>query len=251
MKQLEVLSLTRLTVLEYGQHIKSVHKNILLLGVGFVTDAVMTAYLAQLDAKSIEYDKAMKNIAKSDETAKILTADIERDNGITTLERQLSVYEHSSDASKHLAYLSVRSLFKVYKGIKVANYEEESNGIDNLIVDLRTAKYSPHATLMMMTNGIDELEVLNTKFKDLFDGRTQEIASKEIYDVRAMRADMGIVYSDFCNYTLSMSKAMNTPQYNQSLQVINTIRKYYSDRLVSRPMPKKGQTTEPIPPMEE
>lgn len=65
-----------------------------------------------------------------------------------------------------------------------------------------------------------------------------------------MRKDIGGVYTDFCNYVLSMSKALNTEQYNQTLSVINVVRKYYADRLASRPVGKKAQTPEPIPPME-
>lgn len=250
MKELHPLNLARLSVLEFGQHIKSVKTNLNLLGPGFITDSVMITYLTQLGAKSDTYDLAMKNIAKSDETAKITSADLVRDNLITTLQRQLSVYEFTEDENKHLAYLSLNTLFNVYKGIKTWNLEEESNGIDNLIVDMESDKYASNLELLLMKDFKDELIVANNKFKELFNGRTQESASKETYDVKAMRKDIGGNYTDFCNYTLSMAKALNTDQYNQSLSVINTIRKYYSDRLVTRPPAKKGETPAPIPPIE-
>lgn len=251
MKLLEPLSLARLANLEFGQHIKSVNKNIDLLGGGFITDAVMLSYLNQLGAKSDDYDKAMKYIAKSDETVKIAAADVDRDNLITTLQRQLSVYEYSKIESKRLAYLSLTTLFTAYKGIKNWNYEEESNGIDNLIVELQNIKYEPHVTLLLMTDFVIELKEANDIFKNLFDGRTQEFAGKETFDVKAMRKDIGTIYNDFCEYVLSLSKASDTAQYNQTLSVINVVRKYYADRLTSRPAAKKGETPEPIPPMEE
>lgn len=250
MNILENLSLTRLTNLEFGQHIKSVKSNIDLLGSGFITDTVMITYLSQLGVKSEEYDRAMKYIAKSDETVKITAADVERDNLIVTIQRQLSVFEFSKDENKRNAYLSLTNLFNVYKGLKNWNYEEESNGIDNLIVDMESEKYSESVELLGMTGFKDELNVANDKFKSLFNGRTQEFASKESFDVKEMRKNIGIVYNDFCNYVLSMSKALNTEQYNQTLNVINVVRKYYADRLASRPAGKKGETPEPIPPME-
>lgn len=250
MNALEPLSLTRLANLEFGQHIKSIKSNIDLLGDGFITDNVMITYLAQLGNKSDDYDKAMKYIAKSDETAKITAADVERDNLIVTLQRQLSVFEYTKNEEKRDAYLSLTNLFNVYKGLKNWNYEEESNGIDNLIVDMESEKYEPHATLLGMTEFMLELKLANDKFKTLFNVRTQEFASKENYNVKEMRKDIGGVYTDFCNYVLSMSKALNTEQYNQTLSVINVVRKYYADRLASRPAGKKGETPEPIPPME-
>jgi hypothetical protein len=48
MKQLQTLSLTRLSVLEFGQHLKSILENINLLGAGFITDTVLVNYLQTL-----------------------------------------------------------------------------------------------------------------------------------------------------------------------------------------------------------
>jgi hypothetical protein len=250
MKQLQTLSLTRLSVLEFGQHLKSILENINLLGAGFITDTVLVNYLQRLGNSMVPYDKAVVQITKSDETAKIVEADKLRDNAITALTRQLAVYELSPNDNETEAYNSLLTLFNIYKGIQKWNFEEETNGIDNLLADLANAKYSAHAALLNMAPWVTQLANANAAFKTLFSGRTQESSAKESFDVAAMRKEMKTVYEDAANYTLSMAKAQNTYQYTKTLDVINTVRKYYHDLLAKRKPSNAGDTpTTPIPPM--
>lgn len=242
MKQLQNISLTRLTVLEFGQHIKSIHTNINLLGNGFVTDAVLNDYLQALNTKMEGYDKAMLQIAKSDETAKIVGADKQRDNALTALTRLLYVYELSENEAELAAYESLTTLFNTYKGIQKWNFEEESNGIDNLLTDLGDAKYKAHVELLKMQAWVARIDNNNAAFKTLFAARTQEASGKESFDVVAMRRDIKAVYEDATGYVLSMAKAQNTEQYNKCLDVINTVRKYYHDLLAKR---KNGTSDTP------
>jgi hypothetical protein len=79
-----------LTHLEFGQHVKSVSSGITLLGI--VTGAVLGNYLTALNAEATEYDRAMVQIFKSDETAKIVALDAVMDTAITAITRGLYVY---------------------------------------------------------------------------------------------------------------------------------------------------------------
>lgn len=249
MKEIHKLNLARLTVLEFGQHIKSTLQNINLLGAGFITDALLTNYLSKLNVKMVDYDKAMLQISKSDETAKIVEADKKRDNALSATARQLNVFELSENPAEVLAYESLKTVFKTYGGIQSWNFEEESNGIDNLVVELGSTKYAPHVALLNMGSLITQIAARNTDFKTLFDGRTQEIAIKVVYDTKAMRKDLKTISDDMNNYVLSMAKAQNTDQYNRSLDVINTVRKYYSDLLAKRKPATKDAKIDEIPPM--
>ena len=249
MKTLEPVSVTRLSNLEFGQHVKSVKNGISLLG-GIVTDAVLVNYLTSLGTTSTDYDRAMVQIFKSDETIKIVAADLTRDYALSAIIRYLYVYELSEDANEKLAFASLQTLFNTYNGIQDWNFEEETNGIENLIVDLRSAKYDPHVTLLKMRDCITRLEVANVAFTTLFEGRTQEKASKEVFDVKQMRATMKAVYNDMSDYVLAMSKAQNTDEFNKSLDVINTVRNYYATLLAKRKPAKKGEPETPIPPIE-
>jgi hypothetical protein len=249
MNQLQTLSLTRLSVLEFGQHIKSVHTNIGLLGKDFVTDKALAGYLQELNTQTVGYDKAMLQITKSDETAKIVAADNRRDNAVTALTRQLLVYELSEDEAELLAYQSLATVVNTYKGIQRWNLEEETNGIDNLLADLVDSKYKPHVERLQMLPYVNRLEATNAAFKTLFNGRTQEASNKESYDVPAMRNQIKTVYEDMVAYVLSMAKAQKTEQYTKCLDVINAVRKYYHDLLAKRKSGSNGADDAPIPPM--
>jgi hypothetical protein len=251
MKELKSLSIGRMLNLEYGQHIKSIYDGINLLGGGtLVTDLVFKAYLDKLKDKSVAYDKAMVQIFKSDETAKIEAADLVRDNAVTTARRVLYVSEHTTDESEHLAFASLQTLFRTYGNVQSMNFEEESNGIDNLVDDLNGTKYNPHVTTLGIGSKVTKMSDANAAFKNIFKGRTQETASKEVFDVKLLRSDLKITYNDMINYVLAMAKAHDTDEFNKSLNLINAVRDYYDTLLAKRKPAKKGETPTPIPPME-
>lgn len=248
MKELQSLSLTRLTNLEFGQHVKSVKNGITALNTA--TDTGFTTYLAQLATNIDKYDKAMIQVQKSDETEKIAQADQVRDTAFSAMNRYLKVFELSENEDEVLAYKSLDTLLKTYKGIQSWNFEEESNGLDNLVNDLNNDKYLPSVTLINMTPYVTRIATRNEEFKTLFSGRTMEVASKEVFDVKQLRTDLKMTYSDMADYVLSMAKSKNTDEFNKALDVINTVRKYYADLLAKRKSTAKKDADEPIPPME-
>jgi Family of unknown function (DUF6261) len=250
MKTLHPVNLARLSVLEFGQHIKSVNENVNLLGKGFITDSALANYLQGLQTNMVDYDKAVLQITKSDETAKIVAADRRRDNSLTALSRLLSVYELSESESELAAHASLNTLFTTYKGIQKWNFEEESNGIDNLLADLDSDKYKPLATALNMTAYIDRLKSSNDNFKTLFANRTQEVSAKETYNITAMRREIKRIYDDMASYTLSLAKAQEgNEMYSKTLDILNTVRKYYHDLLAKRTGGTKDDPETPIPPM--
>ena len=190
MKALEPLNISRLSILEFGQHLKSVLNNINMLGNGspFVFDVNLKEYIDRLVADLIPYDKAMLQVSKSDETEKIVAADKVRDAAVTTILRFLSVFELSEVEEEKLAFASLETLFKTYKGIQNWNFEEESNGLDNLIVDLESSKYASHVAKLGINSYVQRIKTTNNDFKSIFAKRTQENSIKEIYDSKALRA---------------------------------------------------------------
>jgi hypothetical protein len=249
MKFLENINLSRLSNLEFGQHTKSVVKNIFLLGdgVSFITDPVLISYLNRMNEGILVYDKAQVYVAKSDETAKIVAADKERDTAVTAAFRYLSVFELSPLENEKLAFASLDTLFTAYRGIQSWNFEEESNGLDNLLAELSSSKYAAHVATINMSGFVERIRVGNENFKTIFAKRTLENSTKEVYDMKTIRADIKTIYTDMSDYVLSMAKAMNTDQFNQTLNVINAVRKYYSDLLSKRKSSKDEGTETPIP----
>jgi hypothetical protein len=249
MKKLERVSITRLSHLEFGQHVKSIRDNITSGGElkKLVQDTVLLQYLDELNSKTAIYDQAMMQIAKSDETVKLAQADGLRDKALVSIQRYLNVFEHTSNQEQALAYASLKTLFRKYKGLKKWNYEEESNGLDSLIADLQGDKYGALATLIGMTDYVSKLQQSNDAFKTLFRGRTQEQSGKEIFNVKELKNDLKITYEKMVNYVLAMATALDNEEFNKSLSLINTVRKYYSDMLAKRGDGHKATTEIPIP----
>jgi hypothetical protein len=245
MKSLNKLSQSHLRVLEIGQLNKSTLANMTLLPAGTITDPVLLAYVTQLNDRSNDYDAAMLHIAKSDQTAKITNADMIRDKAISAYKRMLSVHELSEVEAELDAYASLNNLMTPYNGIERMNLEQESNAIDNLLVDLATPHYAPHITTLNMASFVTRINSKNTDFKNLFNTRTQETAGKPTFDVKQLRTDLLEVYNQMATYVLAMSNALNTNEYNATLDILNAIRKYYHDMLARR----KGNDDSPIPPM--
>jgi hypothetical protein len=248
MKELHSLNLGKLSVLEFGQHLKTVNNGIAALG--FPVDVDFKAYQTKSNLEIVEYDKAMLQVRKSDETEKIATADRLRDNALSATTRQLSVFELSENENEVLAYKSLNTLFKTYKGIQAWNFEEETNGIDNLIADLNNAKYLPSVTLLNMGELVTRIGNKNQAFKALFEGRTQETAGKDVFDTKQLRAQMTVTYNDMIAYILVMAKTKKTDEFTKSLDIVNSVRKYYADMLAKRKKLTPTSTPEAIPPME-
>lgn len=248
MKKLQTVNLGRLTNLEFGQHVKSVKEGITTLNV--VTDAGFTNYLTQLETSSGSYDKALIQVKKSDETEKIANADQMRDKAVSALIRYLKVFELAENEEELVAYKSLNTLITTYKNLQNWNFEEESNGIDNLVTDLNNAKYLPSVTLLNMNSYVTRVTTRNNKFKTLFTGRTMEESSKEVFDVKKLRSDLKTLYADMATYVLAMAKSKDTDEFNKALNVLNTVRKYYADLLAKRKTAPNNTPLDPIPPME-
>ncbi len=89
-----------------------------------------------------------------------------------------------------------------------------------------------------MERYVTRISNANEAFKTLFSGRMMTVATTETYDLKSIRSEMSIRYGEFCDYVLAMAKALNTPLFTTTLNLLNTARKYYADQLVRRIAPK-------------
>jgi len=230
---LEDLNFGKLTHLESGQHVKSVHNN-LTTSAG-ITDPVLLQYMVSTKTAFDSFDESQLKLAKSDETQKIEDADRERDQAFATLRCALNVFEYSKSEPHKLAFTSLDNLFSNYSELQKWNFAEETNGIENLIADLEKPKYAAHVLALGLGVHIDRLQSDNDDFKALFSGRTVERAETPDYSSKLLRQKMYVAYDDMANYILTMSKVPNAnAQFARALDLVNADRKYYSDMLARR-----------------
>lgn len=230
---LEELNFGKLTYLESGQHVKNVHTN--LTQAAGISDPVLLHYMAATKTAADDFDQSQVQLAKSDETQKIETADRERDQAFATLRSALNVFEYSKVENHKLAFTSLDNLLVNYAGLQEWNYAEETNGTDNLLAELEKQKYAAHVVTLGLATHIDRLRTDNGFFKSLFSGRTFEQAQKPVYNGKSLHQKMYNVYIDMIGYIVTMSKVPNADaQFLNALQLVNADRKYYSDMLAKR-----------------
>ena len=235
---LEPLRVSMLTNMEGGQLMKRHLNDLRTLDPALLTDVPFTTYVKDLTGYAEKYEKALAQVRKNEETEKIMLADNVRDRALDAFRKALKLYAVSDDETEVEASRGLRILLDTYKNLSSTNYEAETIGIDKLVSELARPNYSSKVTLLKMERYVTRISNANEAFKTLFSGRMMTSASTETYDLKSIRSEMAGRYVEFCNYVLAMAKALKTPLFTTTLNLLNTARKYYADQLARRIAPK-------------
>lgn len=235
---LEPLRTSILTNMEGGQLLKRHLSDLGTIDPTLLTDAPFNTYVQYLTTDADNFEKALAQVRKSEETEKIVLADGNRDKGFDAIGRALKLYAISDDPAEVEASRGISILFDSFKNMTTLSYEAETIGIDKLVSELTGPKYSPKVSLLQMDRYVTRVSNANEAFKTLFSGRMVTTAMTETFDMKTIRKETFKRYSDFCDYVLAMAKALNTPLFITTLNLLNTARKYYSDQLARRTAPK-------------
>jgi hypothetical protein len=233
-KFLESLDFVRLSHLESSQLMRRHFDDIASLDQSLLTDERVETYLQQLKTKHAEFNLALVQVRKNEETERIEVLDETRDRAFSVLKRAVKLSTLSDTDAECIAAESLQTLLYAYRKTDRLNYEAETIAIDNLIRDLEGEKYASKVTLLSLKKYVTRLKTANTEFKALFGERIQTIASDVTYDAKMLRNEMAGQYAEFTDYIVAMSQALDTPEYNLLLNLINTARKYYADMLSKR-----------------
>ena len=242
---LETLSASALTNMEAGQLILRLLSDLATIDPNLLTDMPYNNYVQGLRNQSNLYEMALAQVQKNEETEKIVQADGIRDKAVSALGLCIKLYALSDDPNEVEASRSLGILFGTYKNLTKLNYEAETLGIDKLISELSKPKYSSKVSLLQMERYVTRLSNANEVFKTVFSGRMVTAAMTETYDLKSIRIEMLKKYSEFTVYVLAMAKALNTPLFITSLNLLNATRKYYSD-ILSRRKPTKEVQEETV-----
>jgi len=244
-QNLETLSASALTNMEAGQLIRRLLNDLSTIDPNSLTDVPYNNYVQGLANQSNLYEKALAQVQKNEETEKIVQADDVRDKAVSALGLCIKLYALSDDPDEVEASRSLGILFGSYKNLTKLNYEAETLGIDKLISELSKPNYSTKVNSLRMDRYVKRLSNANEVFKTLFSGRIVTSAMTETFDLKSIRIEMLKMYSEFTVYVLAMAKALNTPLFITSLNLLNATRKYYSD-ILARRTTKKEEQEEPV-----
>jgi hypothetical protein len=237
-KKLHKLRLTALHNLEAGQLVKSNITNLATAGINLSTDPIVQNYVTQMTADSTQMDLVLLQVRAQHETQELETLDIKRDTSVRVLRMQLNIYKNSDNPAEVTAYNVLKLPFNTYKDIEKLNYEAENNAIDNFITELAKPQYAAAIATLNLSGLITRMGNDNNSFKTLFSTRSITAAGTTNYDSKAIRKNMITNYEAFATYILSLTNATagmpNNSYYNSIFDIIDTIRKYYSDLLARR-----------------
>ena len=244
--KLEALRLAGLTNMEAGQFIRRNLEDLATIDQTLLIDVPFNAYVQGIIQQKALYENALAQVRKNEETEKIDLADKDRDKSADAFGRALKLYAISDDPEEVEASRGLGIVFNNFKDIANMNYEAETLAIDKLVTELESHAHVVKIEKLKMGRYVTRLKTTNEVFKTLFSNRMVNTASTESYDMKIIRADLMKKNADFANYVLAMAKALESPLFLQSLSLMNTARKYYSDLLARR----NGNRKEPEEPTE-
>lgn len=237
---LEPLRLAGLTNMEAGQLIRRHLEDLSAIDQEVLTDAPFLAYVQKMSLKMVDYEKALAQIRKNEETEKIFLADKDRDKAVDAFGKVLKLYALSDDPDEVEASRRLSIVFDSLGNLPDLNYEAETLAIDKLVNELQSPAHTEKVSKLNIDRYIVRMKTTNEAFKVLFNSRIIITASTDLGDMKTIRKELMGNYSDFAAYVLAMAKALETPLFIQALNLLNTGRKYYSDLLARRNGNKEG-----------
>ncbi len=242
-KELEPLTLSRLTNFEVGQlidlHLSEIGKlgssqKAPSVGAQF-TDGPLNAYLGRLTTAQSGYDLALVQVRKNDETEKIEQADNAREKAVSAFKRAIKTHLLSEIPDEVEAAKSLSYLLKSFKNLQSLNFEAETTGIDKLVDELEKDNYQSKVKMLNLGQFVKRMDASNNNFKTLFEGRMEGIVLTVSYNAKSLRKVLVKEYKYFADYVVSMARAHeDNDEFNNILLRLNNTRKYYSDLLARR-----------------
>ena len=224
--------------LEVGQLIKRNIDDLVTANINLNTDPLIQNYISKMIADSSQMDLALVKIAAQQETEDLEILDLKRDRSLRATRMQLRVFKNSDDAAEAIAYKTLAIPFKAYGKIEKLNFEEETNAIDNFVQELAKPIYSSAIATLNLGVFIARISNDNNAFKTLFSTRSINVANTVLYDTKTIRKNLIADYTAYANYVTSLANATiglsNNQYYLAIFNIINNIRKYYSDVLARR-----------------
>lgn len=233
--ELHPVKLSHLDYIEAGQFIQRLMKDTTELSLDLKKDRNIAGYMENLAPAFKQFNLALQQLQGQKETLEILTLDLVRDRCLTTLKRQISVFQYDEEQDIMEAYAAAMRIVKNYKGIEALNYEAESLAIQNLLTEWAKAENKNYKNTLKLEDRLMRLQQASDNFDKKFGERSVTVTIKEVYDAKVLRNDMLAIYRSLAEYTLVMAKQKNAdPLYPALLDSLNNIRKYFADMLARR-----------------
>lgn len=203
-------------------------------GLAKGTDADFDMLYSALQNLLPGYNAAVDQVQANEESQNIANADRLRDQDYMALKNALKPHRTTRDETERAAYSLLATLFSQYRSVETNAYEEETLRLNNLLAALAAEDKAEAVATLGMQKFVDRLAASNADFNSLFAHRSNVVSQKVSYDVKALRKGITEAYKRMANYTATMADVKSAPFHKNTLAVLNTGRKYFSDVLSKR-----------------
>ncbi|MDD3789544.1 MAG: DUF6261 family protein [Petrimonas sp.] len=185
-----------------------------------LTDAIAKKYLQKMEIDANELESTRATILKSETSKQILEADRVRDRALSVFRRLMQVYELSEDNSPEaIAYEELNELWtKKYEALPYLNLAVETSGIEDLLFDLSTSKYTANIQALNLKDAVEKIRKANEEFKQIYDTSSDENQKRSNYDARALHLDLMETLQQYDDYVNALSRSSENNKEMVALQ---------------------------------
>ena len=237
---MEKMALSKITtydlqVVEAGQFITQLFTDVKTAKLDLKEDEEINAGMDELQTILDDYNKALQQIRARQESLELAELDRQRDRKIFALNAQVNAYSYTDDAKERTFYQKAIIILDKYGNLAKANYEIETLGINNLLVELKKPENKDMVTALHLDLPMKNLEVAGKAFELKFSTRSVNVAADETFDVKILKAQMFEAYKTLAAYVLAMAKKKTALSFHINLlNIINTIRNYFANVIAQR-----------------
>ena len=173
------------------------------------------------------------NIKKSAYTIEIKEADEKRDKDYSLMRKKVNADLGHFDVSRAKSAYRLSLVFNAFGDVPDKAYLEETGAIDNFIEEVRNNNMDDINTLGLNAE-LDQLEVDNNHFEDLFSARLDQIVAKPNGSMKELRKRFFESYDDHVARITALININGSQNYKAFVDDINARIKYYNDTIARR-----------------
>lgn len=201
-----------------------------------ITDPISLKYIETMQNEAAELEKASQKIDSDEKNQQLIEADRVRDRALSVFRRLMQVYELSEDQSPEaIAYEYLNALWmKKYDPLPYLSLAVETEGIDDLLFDLRTEKYAKHLTTLNLEESVAKIKEANEAFKTVYGENPEENEIKPTFDARILKTELMDTIKQYIDYIKVTSETSDNKEAMQLYKVILSTVSKFNEQLAQR-----------------
>lgn len=201
-----------------------------------IEDPIALKYLETLEKDVTELESANKAVLSDEKNKLLLELDRQRDKHLLIFRRLMQVHELSEDNSPEaVAFEALDDLWmKKYDTLPYLNLAVETTGVEDLLFDLSTNKYSEHVETLNLSETVENIKVANDKFKIIYSEIAAQNSYKPTYDARSLRIELTETVVLYMNYVRALADSSANKEMAILYNVLKETSQAYFKQIAER-----------------